>query len=100
MNRYEQLKYIFDLDLEDSYTELQYKDFLKNYRTAYREVYAMYEGVKREKDRHAKDVIKLHEELEAKQAMIDNMSQQIFSMRKKMNTKLSFMERLLGKIRF
>lgn len=99
MNRQEQLRYIFNLDLDGSYTELQYKDFLLNYRTAYREVYAMFEGVKYESDCLKRELSKKQDELKLQNENVLRMSKEIFSLRVKLNSKLSLSERLFGKIK-
>jgi len=100
LNRYEQLKYLFDLDLDGSYTELQYKNFLLNYRNAYREVYAMFDGVKSENEHFKRELKKKQDELEEKQKAMEQMAGEISSLRKKIYTKLSLMERLLGRIKY
>jgi hypothetical protein len=100
LNRYEQLKYIFDLDLDGSYSELQYKDFLSNYRNAYREVYAMFDGVKAENEVLKRQLVKKDQEILSHQEANKQLAKDVMSLRKKINTKLSFSERLFGKIKF
>jgi hypothetical protein len=88
------------LDLDGSYSELQYKDFLSNYRNAYREVYAMFDGVKAENEVLKRQLVKKDQEILSHQEANKQLAKDVMSLRKKINTKLSFSERLFGKIKF
>ena len=100
MNRYDQLKYMFDLDLDGTYTELQFKNFLNNYRNAYREVYAMNDGLRSENDMLNRELKKRQDELDVLKINLQQSSLENRSLRIKINTKLSFLERIFGKIKY
>lgn len=95
------MKMLFDLDLDGSYSEFQFRQFLYLYRSLYREIYSNNSRLKDEEIKKQIEIDKLHEELnKVKQKMLTQEHSVNVLKSKINNKKLSFFERLTGKINF
>jgi len=95
----EELDLLFNLDLDGNYTELQYRHFLYIYRKKFREIHALNCRTKDEKIYKEREVKKLQDELKKVEQKLHISMQENFLLNKKIDSKLSFKERITGKIK-
>lgn len=92
---------LFDLDLDGSYSEFQFRQFLYIYRSLYREIYSNNSRLKDEELKNKNEINKLQEELNSVKQKMLTQEHSVNILKSKINNKkLTLFERLTGKIKF
>src|SRR6056297_169244 len=93
------LEFLITSDFEDvNYSKDQYVFFLKKYQSYYKLLNAKYYGVERDNERNKEKVQKLEDQLLKEKRSIGINEAKISNLKKELNKKLSFMERIKGKL--
>lgn len=95
------MELLFDLDLDGSYSEFQFRQFLYIYRNLYREIYSINSRLKNDEGKKDIEINKLQEELNIVKQKLLIQEHSVNVLKSKINNKkLTFFERLTGKIKF